>query len=331
MSDYTVRFAERNDIPAIMNFIDENWKKGHILATNKELFEWQYINNDRLNMVIGEDDQHILQAILGYVPYADGEDKDFCLALWKAKEGTAFLGVKLLRFLLQEEPHRKVFCNGINLRTTEMIYRRLGFSIGKLKQWYRLCDVSEYRIAVVNNKMIPNYRTDSTKNLVSYKDFSELEKNKTEKLFVTYTVPYKSEAYIFKRYFEHPIYEYEVYGVENELGKVEAAIVFRVQECNDSKALRIIDFFGDYSLIYHLTSQIDAIACEIGAEYIDMYAMGLEDKQMIASGWLVVGEDANIIPNYFSPYSQCNVEINACTTDESIILFKGDGDQDRPS
>ena len=43
MGECKIRLAVYNDIPLIMRFIDEHWKKGHILAANRTLFEWQYI------------------------------------------------------------------------------------------------------------------------------------------------------------------------------------------------------------------------------------------------------------------------------------------------
>ena len=331
MSGYTVRFANVDDIPEIMRFIDENWRKGHILAKDRKLFEWQYINGNKLNMVVGEDENHTMQGILGYVPYAEGDEKDFSLALWKAKNGTAFLGVKLLMFLMQEEPHRHVFCNGINLGTTEGIYQRMGFKTGKLKQWYRLCDLQEYKIAKVEQKIIPNVNAISNVKLVKLVNYSDLKSNASEKMFDMTVTPHKSEGYISKRYFEHPAYNYHVFGLENAFGKFDAAIVFRVQECNSAKALRIIDFVGDYKQIYGITSQIEEVAQLYDAEYIDIYELGLEDDAMIEAGWRLVGADENIIPNYFAPYTQCNVDINICTTDENIYIFKGDGDQDRPN
>lgn len=329
MGDYNIRFAGMNDIPTIMNFIDEHWKKNHILARDRKLFEWQYINNNKLNMVVGEDEEGNLQAILGYIPYDNGKKKDFSFSLWKAKSQTAFLGVKLMMFLMKEEPHRHMFCNGINMGTTSSIYHRFGFKTGSLKQWYRLQPTSEYKIAKIENCIIPSVTSSDGYSLKKIDSFEELFQE--EKLFDTENIPYKSREYVEKRYFNHPSYTYLVYKIINLDGKTDAAIIFRTQECNESVVLRVIDFLGDYSLIYSITEQMDEIAKTVGAEYVDIYETGLEDEKLIASGWLRVGNDGNIIPNYFAPYTQCNVDINFCTTDENIILFKGDGDQDRPN
>ena len=41
--------------------------------------------------------------------------------------------------------------------------------------------------------------------------------------------------------------------------------------------------------------------------------------------------DINILPQYFEPFVQKNIERWFETTDKDMIIFKGDGDGDRPS
>lgn len=66
-------------------------------------------------------------------------------------------------------------------------------------------------------------------------------------------------------------------------------------------------------------------------EYIDMYETGIQQNMLLEAGWISVKESGNMIPNYFSPYLQRTVDIHYCKSDEKAILFRGDGDQDRPS
>lgn len=331
MGQYCVRFAEISDTEMIMRFIDQYWKKGHILATNNELFKWQYISNNRLNMVLGIDEENRLQGILGFIPYGEEDSKDICLALWKANPGAGFLGLELLIYLMKNEPHRNVFCNGINLHTTEAIYKYFGYSVGKLNQWYRLQPNIEYAIAKVQTYYIPKVTSESTISLEEVKNFESLEACTSSKMFRDDYFPNKSKTYIEKRYFNHPVYDYKVYKLVSEDGVANSAIVFRIQECNNSRALRLIDFWGQQKDIYQITSCIDMLAKEYKAEYVDMYEYGLNEENLVAAGWIKVGSNENIIPNYFSPYAQCNVDINFCTTDDTIVMFKGDGDQDRPN
>jgi hypothetical protein len=179
--------------------------------------------------------------------------------------------------------------------------------------------------------MIPLFKDYSNISIRKANTFQELEINSTEKMFSEDNVPFKSKEYIAKRYFNHPAYEYMVYIVHEDMKKADTAIVLRIQECNDSKALRVIDVLGDFAKLGKVTRCVENLAKQVGAEYIDMYELGLDDSMLLEAGWLEVGKDGNIIPNYFAPYTQCNVDINISTTDEKIVLFKGDGDQDRPN
>ena len=97
MGNYTIRFAEYDDIPAIMNYIDNYWKKGHILAVNQALFKWQYVNHERVNFVIGLNEENNICGILGFIPYSADDDKDIALALWKARHSESFLGIRLIK------------------------------------------------------------------------------------------------------------------------------------------------------------------------------------------------------------------------------------------
>lgn len=331
MTEFEVRFAKIEDIPSIMKFIDAEWKKDHILARDRALFDWQYVNDDKVNMVIGESENHEILGVLGYIPYMNSDNKDLSLALWKAKDGTAFLGVKLLSFLMKEESYRTIFCNGINIATTAQIYKRFRFDVDKLKQWYRLCDLEEYQVAKVWDKCIPTIKRNSKIHLIQIEKLEILLEKASEKFFDVNAIPFKSPEYIQNRYFNHPVYKYLMYALKNEDELFDAAIVLRVQECNGSKILRIIDVLGDNKLLYDITNQLEEIADEFDAEYIDMYEFGLEDNVLADAGWLLVGADENIIPNYFSPYTQSNIEINISMQDQKIVMFKGDGDQDRPN
>ena len=154
MKDCVIRMAVYEDIPAIMRFIDQYWKKGHILATNRELFEWQYTNDKIVNMVIGVDHEDHIQGILGFIPYHSGSDKDLALALWKANHVKSLLGIRLLSYLKKEVQHRNIVCTGINLETTSKIYTQMGMKIGTMTQWYRLASVEDYKVARVTQREI---------------------------------------------------------------------------------------------------------------------------------------------------------------------------------
>ena len=68
-------------------------------------------------------------------------------------------------------------------------------------------------------------------------------------------------------------------------------------------------------------------------EYIDFYCEGIE-KGILENAGLKLKDatDLNVIPNYFEPFVQENIDIHYFTNyDSSFPIFKADGDQDRPS
>ncbi len=331
MKECNVRQACRDDMPYIMGFIDMYWKKNHILARDKALFDWQYGQEDAsdLNMMIGTD-QGEVQGVLGFVPYGSTNEKDIALALWKANPATGFLGIKLLLYLLQKIPNRNLFCVGINPATTGDIYRHMKLKTGTMHQWYRLRALSNYKIAAIQSKSIPLYIGEQAE-LVQYQTFDELLSAFDYDQYVTKEqIPYKSKAYFEKRYYRHPSYQYLVYGIKHD-EEVRATIVLRVQECNGARAIRFVDCIGDYSQIGLATAGLDLLLEQFDAEYIDIYEVGLSEKMLSGAGWLKVKDTNNIIPNYFSPFEQRVVDIHYCTSNPDIVLFRGDGDQDRPN
>lgn len=327
MKDYVIRFAEYGDISSIMRYINFCWKQNHILSYNRELFEWQYVHNGRVCFVLAVDTNNEIAGILGYVPY---NRDDIVLALWKADHTACFLGVRLMLFLLNNVQHKNIFCNGINLKTTEKVYRQIGMKIGKLNHWYRLRKRKNYQIACVSKSYIPaiNVRQYKAKCLQTKDEFLYTWVN--FKSDFGNSVPVKDSKYLLWRYFDNPEYRYSMYSIFSDDGDALAYFVLRLQECNGSRCYRFIDYIGDHRYLSNVTSVIDELLCEFDAEYIDMYETGVEDSYLFAGGWLPVEASGNIIPNYFAPFEQRNIDIYYSASTGGC-LFKGDGDQDRPN
>ena len=62
-----------------------------------------------------------------------------------------------------------------------------------------------------------------------------------------------------------------------------------------------------------------------------MHEAGLDADRLYSAGWINVDETNNTIPNYFSPFRQENIDVYYCSSDKEAVLFRGDGDQDRPN
>ena len=60
------------DIPAIMQFIRENWKENHILARDEKFFHWMYTDEEGCNVVLAEDEHNDICGMIGVIKYNSG-------------------------------------------------------------------------------------------------------------------------------------------------------------------------------------------------------------------------------------------------------------------
>ncbi len=336
MKDYFITMASVEDEKDIMEFIDQQWSRNHILAVNKELFEWQYRRGNQIQFVLAksQNDKKII-AILGFIMYGDSLKEDIMLALWKAVKGkNPFLGVELLEYLIQRT-EGKVSCNGINLKTTKDIYEFMGFQINCMKHYYRLADKQEYKIAKIHNKKISILEYHYNSKLIEIKTKEELEENFNWDYYnnIKY-FPHKSKEFIIHRYLNHPIYDYKIMAIiEGTKTKSTSFFVMREIKIEGIHILRIVDWIGEFENILYLAEHVDKILKEYDAEYIDFLEGGIEDEIMKKAGFIEnKKEDENILPNYFEPYECSNVPIWYATKYKSkFAIFKADGDQDRPN
>lgn len=325
-----IRFVKEADISGIMDFIDNYWRKGHILGTNTDFFRYEHLLDEGVTYVISEDTEGKINAILGYIPYGK-KKRDIMTVMWKANHtANPSLGLDLFYFLLQNADGRIIASPGSN-RKLRGLYTYLGYQFGKMTQWYRLRRKEEYKIVRIADSRIPQPSGQQSE-FRKYETWEELTADfDFEAYYKTDPKPLKEDWYVKKRYFFHPIYEYDIYGVTDDSHKVSAIFVCRPVHINGSCVLRLVDCIGDPEKIKSATAMIDHLLAQYDAECADCYEAGVPDSFFLEAGWIKTEETENIIPNYFAPFVQENVDIYYFSTDPDVILFKGDGDQDRPN
>ena len=327
-----IRFATPADIPNIMKFFDTYWKENHILARDENFFKYFCQSEEnKVDFVISEENGE-LKATLGFIPYSKNAPRDVMLIMWKnTNKSDPILGMKLLDFLHKNGGVRISASPGTNPRTTKGVYEYFGYTFDKMIHWYRLNPNCEYKIAVVKDKTISSVKNSKVK----WKEFSTFEEMTSAMDMEEYKnsspKPYKENWYIRKRYFNHPVYKYYAFGIEKDDSKVYATFFYRVQECNGSRVIKLVDCIGDCRDFSLIGSVLDEILQRHNAEYVDIYEIGVDDEFLIEGGFLKVDDSENIIPNYFVPYEAKNIDIYYCSTEPKIIMFNGDGDQDRPN
>lgn len=330
---YTIRFAGRDDIPAIMSFFKKHWKETHILANDREFFEYEFCREDEVCFVLLLNQNGEIEGTLGYIPYG-GESRDIFTVMWKALDnGQIFAGVGMLYYLVDYGRCRHIFTSGLN-ENTRSIYRYLGYQTGNLSHFYMLNANVNNRIACMEDKTELNLHEPESSVSLALARIADKEE------FLAYYRPEerqdkiaKSAEYMVRRYFEHPKYEYFIYQLVREGEKTNSFLIAREQKHDGNSILRLIDFVGDENLLQYSGGALRQLMNEKEYEYIDFYEFGIDDDILYHAGFTKKADNSlNVIPNYFSPFCSKNINIGIFWEKEMHpIICKGDGDQDRPS
>lgn len=311
-----IRFATHDDIEPIMNF-----------------FEYEMCSDKAANFVIAVNDETgVIDAIEGYIPYGSTV-KDMAFVVWKAnKTEDPMLGVNVLKYLIDNGDGRVCLVPGMN-RKVAPLYNLVGFETGKMNHWYRLAaNYEDFKIANVLDRSRPAFggkqkeliRLERFEDVIRYFDFAMYYQSKMK--------PIKESWYVEKRYFKNPYHQYQVYGVSKEDDSLAGTLlVCRKQNLDNASVLRLVDIIGNVDDAYSVTEALDYLMTVEGVEYVDFYEHGMNRISMLEAGWIQVGTNENIIPNYFAPFCQENIDIYYAVNDGQAFIFKGDGDQDRPN
>lgn len=326
-----IRRAVYKDIPDIMRFMDEHWKPGNILATNREFFEWQFLDGDKLNMFIGVDeDNGKIYGMIGAIVYSRSTDPDVSGCTWQViKSGNPMLGVDLLNDMYSQLNVRYSYAAGLSKKAVR-INELMGNVIVEMDHYYRLADRAEYKIARVVDKVIPDSKQTGYC-LEPIYSAGEMKRIVSEEALAAQILS-KDYDYIERRYFNHPIYHYDLWKIVNLEKKSHSVLITREEEVEDRKICKVIDHYGEMEDLGKIAAAVDRLMEEKGYEYVDIYSFGIPVEIYEQGGFVRCSEtDGNIIPNYFHPFVQENISLKLVDSMiEGVRLFRGDGDQDRP-
>lgn len=339
---YDIRLAYASDIDNIMHFVDKYWRKGHIMARDRELFKYEYADGNNVNFVLAIDkNTQLIEGIFGFIKCShtnDAKKKDIWGSMWMVNsehENIPFLGIELAKRVFVLTECRTQIGNGANPRTTVPLRKIFfGDKTVKMKQYYLLnTSVENYKIAVIHNQPIADKPFTFEHNETFLKQFHSIDEIKSRfSIEDVDAIPYKDSWYVNKRYFCHPYYKYNVYGLADSTEKIGALMMARVVKYNGRKVIRIVDYIGDHKLFAGLHKEFQNLIKANDFEYIDFYTYGFDEQSILKAGFkLRTDDDPNIIPNYFEPFVQENIDIWAHYQLNGTLFFKADGDQDRPN
>lgn len=328
-----IRQANYEDISRIMKFIDDHWKKGHIMGNDRAMFEFQHVEGQEVHYVIAEDNStKRIYGTMGYIPmnHSDTPDVFTVMILTLRDSGHDFLGDEMSDWLEKELKIRYHVAVGINKRYAKAISVLEPGCIDTWNQYYRLADRNKYKICKVFEKKISKVQKDTgcfLKNIDCKDELASILGGiRLEEL-----KPYRDERYILHRYWEHPVYEYQYFAIMNE-EECKGLLIGRELDVCGTQCFRIVDFYGEANELRYIGNELDNIMKKKNYEYIDFCNFGIAPSLMREAGFEIVGQDSNIIPHYFEPFEQRNIEIYVYSNSlKDITLFKAFSDQDRPN
>lgn len=330
---YNIRCAKVSEYDRIKAFINQYWKKGHILAVSQILFDFQHLRkgSETYDFVIAEHKEtEEIHAVYGFINSSiyDGSDEDNPNAVWGAlwkvrkeidNKEIRKIGLAVMFYILDLYPNSPFITLGLS-KFSQAIFEGVNFGFGKMNHYYFANKNCIHPVIAESPQFVDISINDS----VSIHQYSYQENVKSD------YIPVKNCEYLLNRYTNHPYYKYDLYGLYKD-NTLICVLVLRLVEKDGARCLRLVDIVGRTRNWPNSTFVLNQLVEDYNAEYIDCYNYGISEKEFANLGMIQVKEPT-IIPDYFEPFEKRNIDIYyAFYYDKDVCVFKADGDQDRPS
>lgn len=328
MPDTVFRLARPGEDEAIVRFINENFDMRLPLVNLPAMYRYYYGGaGGAPRFAVAQQGGRIL-SVAGYIPAADAPQADIWVSVWVAAKGHNGVGLELMDALPSLTGARLVACNNIRPETMPF-YRFLGWQAQRLPHYYRLGGSGTQALAHNARPPVPMPPG------LALERVPDADHLRALGLPPTPHTPRKDLAYLCHRYFANPWFCYDVWAARED-GPVLAYAVTRTVSAEDTgcvPVVRLVDLIGADAVLARLGGALDGILHAAGAEYMDCYCAGIPAAVWQAAGfWERREGDGAVIPNYLTPPLLRNTEYYYFTSDpEGFVLFKADGDQDRPN
>lgn len=340
--NYRIKYCTRGDIPAVMGFVNRHWSEGHVLATNRGLFEWQFWNprHERYDLLVGWEENP--EAIVGLYGRIESRLYDSAVpdheavtwaSLWRRRDDVdGYFGIELMATFL-EGNHSPFFATGLNTKTVPF-YEYFGFVVAPLEQWY-VVNPQLTRFSLFKGEKPPEPGEYGTILRTVDSQWLQAHASMVDGLTPRDVIPRKTAVFTIRRYLQHPWYRYIVYAITRK-DAVLGILVARVAKHANARALRVVDFIGPESALKGVPRALAEILEETGMEYADFHQRGLDSEFLSGCGFTFRPPQGGsvIVPNYFEPFVAENINVLTAipeTPGKKPRIFRADGDQDRPN
>ena len=350
--EYDIRFCRTDEAPELQRFIDTHWKKRHIFAHSKELLDWQHYDkeHDRYNFMVSKHRKSgEIHSILGFVFSTQFdpsiEETQLWPCIWKVRDDVHIkgLGISLYYYLKEAIPIETISILGIS-DIALSIYKSWGFQTGLMEHYFILNDqISDYQMVKTETSFASDQPMEPRLSAVTgtvpvSSDYDCRLEELDEEHFIaaaeSLTLPrYKSTPYYLNRFFRHPVYQYDIYGVFSG-NSIQCILITRICRSGEACCIRIVDSIGPEEGILGVYRPIKDLLLKKNAEYLDFVAAGRNESLLLKAGFQKK-YGGMVLPHYFEPFLLKNIELSyafkTISPDASKIFYKADADQDRPN
>lgn len=341
--DYVFELCPSSKIDAVVQFIDQYWKKDHIFVRSREMLDWQFYNpqTDQYNIVIachkGTGEIHAMVAFVS----TDHFDPQIQTPvrwgnIWKSAP-QAQQGLGMMVEWKKNLVSRAMAEVGVGISQTAVrLAKKTGASVGVMDHFF-LVNPCCHQFKIAQNKADTDWNSLAVANpRIRFQDCGLEDFHQLEGMVLRSIPPYKSKQYYENRFFHHPIYQYFATKIVGPEQQIQGVFFWRICSANGSHCLRIVDYFGQDNALAGCRSAFEKLLRQHDAEYIDILSVGMPHDELLNAGFLNRRSCEDwIIPNFFEPFVPENVDIAYSSMpyveEYDCRIFKGDSDQDRPN
>jgi GNAT superfamily N-acetyltransferase len=296
-------------------FVDEHWRRGHVLARDAELLRWQHRRRsdpDRLAVLVAEEDGRLV-AMLGWIEFVACVGEERVPGGWMTnwlvvpEARGRKLGLALVERALEAE-YELVGALAANAATRHVL-GGFGFAEVGMSRWVRVFD------------------GDALRELLDGREVTPAEAPAEPRGGTGFVGACRDADFLRWRYREHPRFRYEV---------VDEQAVYRIETVagSSAKVARIVDFLGDEALAARITGEAE----RAGAVFADFYCASARfGAPLEAAGFM---PDPGL-PGRFQPLDFSDRPIVSCFwaaprlgvdfAGGDLYVTRADSDLDRPN
>jgi GNAT superfamily N-acetyltransferase len=308
-------------LPELQAFVDEHWRRGHVLSRDAELLRWQHprrTDPELLSVLVAEEDGRLL-AMLGWIEFDACVGEDRVRGGWMTNwlvvpeaRGRG-LGRMLVERALDIE-YDFVGALAANAATRHVLGQG-GFTEVGMHRWVRVFD------------------PDRLRELLAGREVSRAEAVPGVEGGGRFVGACRDGEFVRWRYREHPRFRYEV--VEED-----GIAAYRIETVADSSAtvMRIVDFLGDEGA----ASRVTDAAERAGVLFADFSCTGARFGRPLENvGFAREDRRETALPGRFQPldFSDRPIVSNFWAAprlgvdfqSEGLYVTRADSDLDRPN